>query len=386
MTNKASLAQYPSDQAPLQLTGPDGLASPATYLEVLPPSFNHPIEGTIPQPIENSSASERTPSIVAHGIDTLDPWHNLRIWNLPYGVWFLSNAEGSPQPICHVDPTGMAPASFSSHKTDAELTLYFARSSLGLYDPSQRFEAKVRLVPNQVVDFDFAREGGNTGYGNMVRTNLLRELPQAATETRHELPMAARPVVEPPADVLTLQPPSDDGDAISNLIRCSDLDPSVFSDRLRISFDSHLVVQPAELLSNVRLCQIAIEVDDRRRMTDKWTLDGRLKVDSPGGTFVLKDRFELEVDVAILPTSDDRKHKVLVLNETGPSLQVKLQNPQLVDNTIYRHPLFAYLNLLSKPTEGTIRLTDVKLKLNGAKMDDACTAGVSEIQINFIRE
>jgi hypothetical protein len=286
-----------------------------------------------------------------------------------------------PQPIRHADPTGLAPACFSSLQTDGEITLYFARSSLDLYDPTQRFEAKVGLVPNQTIDFDFARAGGNTGYGNMVQTNLLAELPKPAKETRHELPVAAPRDLAPTARLV-----ANNGDAISNLIHCSDLGPNAFSDRLRISFDSHLKVLPADALNQVRLCRIKIEVSDRQRLTDKWTLHGKLEVHSPGGKFVLKDPFELEVEVASLPTPTDSESKVLVLKETGLSLQVKLQHARLVDNTIYHHPLFAYMSLLSKTTEGTIRLTDVKLKLNGVKLAKACTVDVSEIRIHFVRE
>jgi len=217
----------------------------------------------------------------------------------------------------------------------------------------------------------------------MVKTKLLVDLPKPAIEPTHALPIAA------PAPPIA-QPARNDGDAIANLIRCRDLDPSVFSDRLRISFASNLVVLPAEKLGNVRLCQIVIEDSDRQRLTDKWTLHGKLEVDAPGGPFVLtkesSDRFELEVDVANLPTSNDPKHKVLVLKETGLSLQVKLQNPLLVDETIYQHPLFAYLIRLGNAAEGTIRLTDVKLKLNGITLDDTCTAYISEIQIRFVKE
>ncbi len=382
-------AQDGADQATVDLTGPDSLIAPATHLEELPeelpPAANHAVASVLPDPRAPDSYSELRPMFAPHGFDGLAPWHDLRIWNVPYGVWVLSNEMEQPQPIRHADPTGLAPVCFSSLHAEGEITLYFARSSLDLYDPTQRFEAKVRLVSNQTVDFDFARAGGNTGYGNMVKTNLLVDLPKPAKESIHALPVAAPANVAP-----TIQPERNDGDPISNLIRCRDLDPSVFSDRLRISFASNLVVLPAEALTNVRLCQIAIEDSDRQRLTDKWTLHGKLEVDAPGGPFVLtkesSDRFELDVDVASLPTSNDPKHKVLVLKETGLSLQVKLQNPLLTDNTIYQHPLSAYLIRLGNAAEGTIRLTDVKLKLNGVKLDDACTADVSEIQIRFVNE
>ncbi len=381
-------AQDVSDRASVALTGPDSQVAPAEYLEVspeeLPPAANHAVEAVPPNSRAPDSYSELRSLFAPYRFDGLESWHNLRIWNLPYGVWVLSNEMDPPQPIRHADPTGLAPACFSSLQAEGEITLYFARSSLELYDPTERFEAKVRLVPHQTVDFDFARAGGNTGYGNMVKTKLLVDLPKPAKETSHSLPVAS-PAVAPTARVA-----ANDGDAISNLIRCRDLDPSVFSDRLRISFASNLVVLPAEKLGNVRLCQIVIEDSDRQRLTDKWTLHGKLEVDAPGGPFVLtkesSDRFELEVDVANLPTSNDPKHKVLVLKETGLSLQVKLQNPLLVDETIYQHPLFAYLIRLGNAAEGTIRLTDVKLKLNGITLDDTCTADISEIQIRFVKE
>lgn len=388
MATPSSSAQDGSDPAPVALTGPDSLIAPATHLEELPeelpPASSHAVESMLPDLQAHDSRFALRSLVAPHGFAGLEPWHSVRIWNLPYGVWVLSNELDPPQPIRHADPTGLAPACFSSEHAQGEITLYVARSSLDLYDPAQRFEAKVRLVPNQTVDFDFARAGGNTGYGNMVKTNLLVALPQPAKETIHALPVAA-PAVAPTARLA-----ANDGDAISNLIRCRDLDPSVFSDRLRISFVSNLVVLPAEALNNVRLCQIVIEDSDRQRLTDQWTLHGKLEVNAPGGPFVLtkesSDRFELDVDVASLPTSNDPKHKVLVLKETGVSLQVKLQNPLLIDSTIYQHPLSAYLIRLGNAAEGTIRLTDVTLKLNGIKLDDACTADVSEIQIRFVKE
>ncbi|MDP1560341.1 MAG: hypothetical protein Q8M16_02985 [Pirellulaceae bacterium] len=366
---------------PILLPPPDaqvGQVANTSHTEVLPPSR------TSPDSIELVNFSEpilRLPS----GFEAMEHSDRLRIWNLPYGVWVETSACDPAQPHCHLDPTGMSYLAYPSLGQAGEITLYFARSSLDLHDPAQRFEKKVRLVTNQTVDFDFAREGGNTGYGNTVKTSLLVELPTPACETTRELPVAAATRV-----AAAPRPVSRDDDAISSLLRCGDLDPSVFSDRLRISFATNLVVLPSEVLGNVRLCQIAIDGRDRTRLTDKWTLHGKLEVHSPAGTFNATEESsglcELDVDVTGLPTANDPDHKVLVLKETGLSLQVKLQNPKLTDNTIYKHPLFDYLTRLSPPTEGTIRLTDVKLKLNGVDMDEACTADVSEIQIHFVKE
>lgn len=368
-----------ADKAPILLPPPDaqvGQVANTSHAELLPPSR------TGASPIELLDFSEAMMPLPS-GFEAMDQPYFLRIWNLPYGVWV--KASSSTQPVRHAESTGLAPLELFCIQSTEEVTLYFARSSHELEEPKKRFEATVRPVPNQIVDFDFAREGGNTGYGNKVMTNLLVELPTPACETTRELPVAAAAVVAPRP-----RPVSSDDDAISSLLRCGDLDPSVFSDRLRISFATNLVVLPSEVLGNVRLCQIAIDGRDRTRLTDKWTLHGKLEVHSPAGTFIATEESsglcELDVDVTGLPTANDPDHKVLVLKETGLSLQVKLQNPKLTDNTIYKHPLFDYLTRLSPATEGTIRLTDVKLKLNGIDLDEACTADVSEIQIHFVKE
>ena len=377
-----SSAQSLLDSEPVALTGPDGQIVRDTPVEELPPSYTNPVEPLLPEPLAHEFHSGLRPTLVPHGPDLMAPWHNLRIWNLPYGVWILLNDMEPLPPSCHTDPTGLAPACFSSHSIDGDVTLYFARTSLDLYNPAKRFEAKVRLVPGQTVDFDFAREGGQTGYGNMVRTNLLVELPQPANETTYALPVAA--TMTTAAQAVSL-----DGDAISDLLHCRDLGPNVFSDRLRIYYASNLGILPADTLGNIRLCQIAIEDSNQLRLTDKWTLHGKIEVHSAAGPFVFSkessDGFELDVAVAKLPTADDSDQKVLVLKETGLSLQVKLQNPQWIDNTIYQHALLDYLSRLTGATEGTIRITDVKLKLNGVPLADACTADVSPIQIHFVK-
>lgn len=371
--------QLDFSEAPIPLTPPDaqvGQVANTRHPEVLPPSRTSANQIEL---VDFSEPVSRMPS----GFEAMEHSDRLRIWNLPYGVWVATSDRDPAQPHCHLDPTGMSYLAYPSLGHTGEVTLYFARSSLDLTDPAHRFEKKVRLVATQTVDFDFAREGGNTGYGNTVKTSLFVQLPTPACETTRELPVAAATVV-----ASMPRPVSSDDDAISSLLHCRDLDPNVFSDR--ISFASDLVVRPSEGLGNVRLCQIAIEGRDRTRLTDKWTLRGKLEVHTPAGTFVATDKSsalcELKVDVADLPTANDPDHKVLVLKETAASLQIKLRNPQLIDNTIYKHPLLDFLTLLSPATEGTIRLTDVKLKLNRVQLDDACTADVSAIQIHFVKE